>query len=650
MRQPKTLRGVTQASLRRLRNTPTYFFLIWRWVTWLYALLVIVATHVPLNLALLPLAVTFIQALVVTLYAPVFQIFLPDLPGLKKLQALEPRKEQTRRRQRRLLGSRRQLPLAADDEAEILKPLSATNNPKWNAVIYGLDVIICGLVTYYGGIFGNPPFGSGSAFYRYGLSTVLAAALTYRYRGGLAAAFGYEAIMMFGAFVPPPFHHYPLTLTIQDFVGSLIDAPLVALLAAYLATLLNGLTQSKRREQDTVRRQHSLLRVSETLVAGASDQLQFLQKSAEQIRKGGHFERLIAALVTHDGDGSNTELEIGSYVESGVAEAISPDKSESLIEQVAQTGEKLITFEPLEGEQGQEDDAYRMARIYLPLSKEGQVYMVLGAESTRHTSFDQKQENFLTIAGAQLLIALENMRLTEQAAELAAAAERGRIAREIHDGIAQLIYMMSLNTETCAALIQRAAEASDEEAQALAPVAERLDKLVTISKQALWETRHYMFTLKPLISGTSTLTQMLTNQLREFEAISGLPAHLEVEGADETPNGDQRRTRKIAQVGTAVFRITQEALTNAYKHADATQIAVYLRYSPHSVEVEISDNGRSPVTIPHGYDLDSDGEHQRIYGGHGIRGMRERAEELGGSFEVTQNPGGGTSVRARLPM
>jgi signal transduction histidine kinase len=393
-----------------------------------------------------------------------------------------------------------------------------------------------------------------------------------------------------------------------------------------------------------------MLRVSETLVAGASDQLQFLQKSAEQIRKGGHFERLIVALATHDGDGRNTELEIGSYVESGVAEAISPDKSETLIEQAAQTGEKLITFEPLEGEQGQGDDSYRIARLYLPVSKEGQVYMVLGAESTRHTPFDQKHENFLTIAGAQLLIALENMRLTEQATELAAAAERGRIAREIHDGIAQLIYMMSLNTETCVALVQRAAESTDEEAQRLAPVAERLDKLVTISKQALWETRHYMFTLKPLISGTSTLTQMLTNQLREFEAISGLPAHLEVEGVEEKPNGDQRRTRKIAQVGTAVFRITQEALTNAYKHANATRVAVYLRYLPDSVEVEIDDDGRSPVTIPHSYDLDSEGERQRIYGGHGIRGMRERAEELGGSFEVMQQATGGTSVRAHIPM
>ena len=648
MRQSaKTLRGVTQASLRRLRNTPTYFFLIWRWVTWLYALLVIVTTHVPMNVALLPLVVTFIQASVVTLYAPVFQIFLPDLPLLKKLQSPRPRKEQTRRRGR-LLGSRQQ-PMAADDEAEILKPLSATNNPTWDAVIYGLDVVICGLVTYYGGIFGNPPFGSGSAFYRYGLSTVLAAAFTYRYRGGLAAAFGYEAIILFGAFVPPPFHHYPLMLSLQDFFSSLIDAPLVALLAAYLATLLNGLTQSKRREQDTVRRQHSLLRVSETLVAGASNQLHFLQKSAEQIRKGGHFERLIVALVTAGEGSKHAALEIGSFVESGVAEAIAPDKSEALIEQVAQTGAKLIAFEPLQGAFGQNDDTYRLARLYLPIRKEGQVHIVLGAESTRHTPFDQKQENFLTIAGAQLLIALENIRLTEQAAELAATAERGRIAREIHDGIAQLIYMMSLNTETCAALVQRATETSDEEAQALAPIVESLEKLMTISKQALWETRHYMFTLKPLISGTSTLTQMLTNQLREFEAISGLQAHLEVEGTEKTPDGDQKRTRKIAQVGTAIFRITQEALTNAYKHADATQIAVHLCYLPHSVEVEICDDGKSPATIPRGYDLDASGE-QSIYGGHGIRGMRERAEELDGSFEIMQQAAGGTSIRVRIPM
>src|SRR5436305_12807617 len=126
--------------------------------------------------------------------------------------------------------------------------------------------------------------------------------------------------------------------------------------------------------------------------------------------------------------------------------------------------------------------------------------------------------------------------------------------------------MMSLNTETCAALVERLASISEEEAQMLLPLAQRLDSLVTISKQALWETRHYMFTLKPLISGNITLPQMLTGQLREFEAISGLPVDFEIEGDEdeERINGDQWRARRVAQIVTAIIRITKEELTHAY--------------------------------------------------------------------------------------
>ena len=285
------------------------------------------------------------------------------------------------------------------------------------------------------------------------------------------------------------------------------------------------------------------------------------------------------------------------------------------------------------------EDTRGIARLYLPFLKDGQLYMVLGAESIRQTPFEERQQEFLAIAGAQLLIALENMRLREQTAELAAAAERGRIAREIHDGVAQLIYMLSLNTETCVALAQRIEEASDEDAELLHPLTERLEKLVTISKQALWETRHHIFSLEPLISGTTTLTQMLTNQLHEFEAISGLPVQFEVEGSEEIAGRDRRRTRTVEQVGTAIFRITQEALTNAYKHAGATQIQVRLRHQPGSVEIEICDNGRGLEAI----------QCQRIYSGRGVRGMRERTEELGGTFEVGQAPGGGVIIRACIP-
>lgn len=640
----RTFRAIPQTTLRRLRNTPSYFFLLWRWVAWLLALITIVADagYRSSWLAILLLITTLLQTLVVTLYAPVFQILLPGLPRARQVRA--PR----RQRRRRLWKSGQLEPLATDEAPDLLTPLAGTRNPYWDAAIYGADVVICGLVTYFGGYFGVPHFGVGSPFYRYGISTALAAALTYRYRGGLAAAIGYDLFILLGAFFPPTQQPYD-ALNARDLVSSLLDAPLIAILAAYIASLLESYTRSKRREQDNVRQQKALRYVSETLIKDAGDQHNFLKQSAERIRKGGHFERLILALVRNE-DGEGNVAEIDTCVEAGFVESPLADKSRTLLEQVLRAREQYSSFENLDKET--DDEAYGIAGLYVPVFKDGQVYLILGAESTRSTPFEHKQEEFLSTVGPQLLVALENIRLTERTVELAAVAERARIAREIHDGVAQLVYMLSLNTETCAALAHRIAEASDEDKEVLAPLAERLDRLVTISKQALWETRHYMFTLKPLMSGHSTLRQMLTNQLSEFETISGLPVQLEVEGDEEgmKVNGDAHKAQKIAQVGTAVFRITQEALTNAYKHAEATRLQVHLRYLPHAVEVQICDNGKGLSDAQLNYTSASDGERQRIYSGHGVRGMRERAEELGGTFEMIQQTTGGVSVRASIPI
>ena len=646
----KSLRGIPYTTLRRLRYTPTYFFLIWRWTFWLYALIwIMVAPTNPKSLLVVLLAITFIQSLLATLYTPVFKIYFPGLPLKSKKK--NPKQESWRRIRalRHFLWKRNaQQALAADEDAEIIPPIGRSNNPYRDIAIYGTDVIICGLVMYFSAIVGTPHFGDGSPFYRYGFSSIFAAAFAYRYRGGLAAAIGYDLFVILGLLFPPPMAHLPYTLMPQDLLGSILDAPLIAILTAYMTTLLNGLTRLKRREQDSVRRQRSLMRVSETLVAGASNIEQLLQQSIKQFRQGGHFEYLIIAIVTFIENTDPPQAQIETSVESGWVEETPVEASKDVILQVAQSGEKLIKFEPqhIDGQA----DSNGLARLYLPFQKEDQVFMVIGAEMSRKTPLEERQENFLTIAGTQLMMALENLLLTEQAADLAAAAERGRIAREIHDGIAQLIYMLSLSSETCVALLKRISETSTVEALMLAPVAERLDKLVTISKQALWETRHYMFTLKPLMSGSTTLTQMLANQLHEFEVISGLPVDLEVQGTEVSSNGDQRQSRKIAQVGTAIFRITQEALTNAYKHANATQVKVYLQYLPKDIEVQITDDGKGLHTEHEGYTLGADRGLERIYSGHGMRGMRERAEELGGTFEIEQAHEGGTSIQVRIPI
>jgi len=635
MSQPKKAfqaRAIPNTTWRRLRSTPSYFFLIWRWSWWLYALIIIVGNP-PSDAAVtrtcdILLIVTLIQTLVVTLYAPVFQILLPRLRIFHLL-------------------SRRRRPLTEDGEADILAPLARTHSPYWDIAIYSLDVIICGLVVYLSGPFGvDPPFGVSSPFYRYGMSTAFAAAFAYRYRGGLAAAFGYDLFILLGMYVPAP-DAPPHTVTLVDFFGSLMDVPIAAILAAYMASLIRNYTQSKRREQDNVRRQTALLSVGETIVREASNRQALLQKSAERLRQGGHFQRLVLALVGQTSDEqqgriSQPTIEACIEVDVDVPHPQLLARNQAILDEVVRTGQKYNTFEAFNRKN------YGVARLYLPFFKDGTLRMVIGAESSRQTPFDPKQEYFLTIAGAQLLVALDNIRLTEQTVEMAATLERRRLAREIHDGVAQLIYMLSLNAETCSTLAHRIAADSSENATAVASLADRLDKLVTVSKQALWETRNYMFSLKPLMSGATTLTQMLTNQIREFETISDLPVNLEVTGNEELLNMSQRLPDQYAQIGTAVFRIVQEALSNAYKHANATQIQVFLRYQPTSIEVEICDNGRGLAHNEHG---PSTGEElERMYSGQGLRGMHERAAELGGKLEITQLPTGGVKVWVQLPI
>jgi signal transduction histidine kinase len=629
--------GLPQSTLRQWRSTPTYIFLIWRWGTWLFALLWYLnqpRASLPYVTPIMPicLALTFAYSLVITFYTPVSRFLLIQFPG---------RSVRVRKTRRARQKNNRQL-LDARKEARIFSPLIATHRHTWNITIYCFDVLFCGLIMYLSAANESAPFGEASPFYRFGLSAILVAGFTYSYPGGLLAALGYSLFAILGAFIYPPgqntsvfFYNRADHLGI-DLLGSLIDAPIVAMLAAYLANQLNNAILSKRQVQEHDRRERALRGVSEILVMGSSDQVALLRRSVKAIRQGGRFEKLVIALVRNE-QGQDPRPDFATYVETDVAAEELPDVSQELVSLVAKTGRTHASFDALA--ETLDTSPYGIARLYLPFFKDGQVSLVIGAERVRTTRFGQRQEEFLQTVGPQLVVALENIRLTAETTTLATMAERGRIAREIHDGIAQLLYMLSLNSETGLALLERAGTS-----ETLASLRESLERQVTISKQALWETRHYMFTLQPLINGNVTLAQMLTTQVHEFATISGLTAHLRVEGQPEAFGGDARHNQRRLQVGTALFRITQEALTNAYKHARASQLEVLLRYEPERICVHICDNGTGlpPAEVTAGS--------EPIYFGRGLRGMRERASELGGFCEIGPGGPGGTCVTASIPM
>ena len=198
--------------------------------------------------------------------------------------------------------------------------------------------------------------------------------------------------------------------------------------------------------------------------------------------------------------------------------------------------------------------------------------------------------------------------------------ERRRVAYDLHDGVAQLVVSAKQHLDTCADLWPTADERAARE---LSVGIERLD-------QAIVETRRLLLALRPAPVEEDGLAGAARRSLEQTAREAGW----EVEFADEL--GDARLP---APVETAAFRILQEALTNARKHAGARRVGVELRREADWLVVAVRDSGSG---LP--------AEDARDGRGLGLASMSERARLLGGTCAIQAEPTGGTLVRARLPL
>ena len=219
---------------------------------------------------------------------------------------------------------------------------------------------------------------------------------------------------------------------------------------------------------------------------------------------------------------------------------------------------------------------------------------------------------------SQLNADLERER--DRSAGFAAAEERARIARELHDVIAHGVGVMVVQ-----------AEAAEEILTADPDQARRsLQQIQTSGREALAELRQLLGVLRP---HTDDHPDAARRDMAALAALSeritgtGLRVHLRVEG----------RPRPLpTALEQTVYRIVQEALTNTQKHANASSAQVWIRYRPDHLEIEVTDDGREPPAA-----------HEPT-GGHGLIGMRERVGAYHGTLTAGRADGGFT-VRAVLP-
>jgi signal transduction histidine kinase len=204
-----------------------------------------------------------------------------------------------------------------------------------------------------------------------------------------------------------------------------------------------------------------------------------------------------------------------------------------------------------------------------------------------------------------------------------ASEERQRIARDLHDSVSQSLFSMALHARTAERALQQTG------LEAGGPVGRELGHVGELSRTAQTEMRALIFELRPRGLAEEGLVSALTKHAGAMSAREGLA--IEVAGPDQ-------RLAISPACEEQLYRLGQEALANATKHARARRITVAVRNDASAVALEVSDDGR-------GFDAAAS------YPGHlGLTTMRSRASEIGAELRIESSPGSGTVVRVEVPL
>lgn len=260
------------------------------------------------------------------------------------------------------------------------------------------------------------------------------------------------------------------------------------------------------------------------------------------------------------------------------------------------------------------------AYVGVPVRSGGERLGLISVVGRPGREFDDEDVALLTSIADQVGVVVENARLHRHAEQLAVVRERERLARELHDSVTQSLYSLTLLAEAS----QRLLSSGDSER-----AAEYTERLGEIAQQALKEMRLLVYQLRPLVLKREGLVGALQQRLDAVEKRAGVDARLLVDGPLDLP----------AHVEEGLYRIAQEALNNALKHAAPRSVLLCIEADSRHVNLSVGDDGR-------GFDPEAVSDR----GGMGLISMRERAERLGGSFSLVSAAGEGTEVRVDVEV
>jgi signal transduction histidine kinase len=262
-----------------------------------------------------------------------------------------------------------------------------------------------------------------------------------------------------------------------------------------------------------------------------------------------------------------------------------------------------------------------------PLITAGKTIGMIMVESQRLDAFDESDLETLETLAFQIASAIEHARLLRKTRELAIVDERTRLARDMHDGVAQNLAYLLIQVDRCLNMVNEDSK-----------LGKQLDQISLLLTRNIEEIRRNIFDLRPVDLEGRSLLEILEDFVAEFGHRWNLKTTCLIEVAVENVS---------SEVESALYRIVQETLSNARKHAQCSQISVKLTVDDAQwIRLEIRDNGC-------GFDPEQTQQplHRRQGNrGLGLTSMRERAERVGGRLIVESTKDQGTSIFAMLPL
>jgi two-component system, NarL family, sensor kinase len=257
----------------------------------------------------------------------------------------------------------------------------------------------------------------------------------------------------------------------------------------------------------------------------------------------------------------------------------------------------------------------------IPLYAREKKLGVLNVASTDWRELSPDDLRLLYTIGDLLSIAIERSRLFARSAQISIVEERNRLAREIHDTLAQGLTAVSLQLESADALLDAGADPER--------VRKAVRQALSLTRANLEEARRSVLDLRAAPLEGRTLMKALETLAQEVTARGKTKVRFEALGDDRPLPG---------RIEAGLYRIAQEALANIDQHANARQAGLRLEITPEQIRLRVGDDGQ-------GFDLS-----QMPKDRYGLIGMNERARLLGGTLSLESSPGNGTCLEVTVPL